>query len=63
MKMLMEIKKKKYVLLEDEASNWLHIWTETPSLDFIGNKAIKKIFFPLTGRFPKYNHILFLECE
>ena len=45
MKMLMEIKKKKYVLLEDEASNWLHIWTETPSLDFIGNKAIKKNFF------------------
>ena len=47
--MLME-KKKKRVLLEDEASDWLQLWTATSSLDVKGNKAIKKKFVFLTNR-------------
>ena len=41
-KTLMEIKKKKGILLEDEASDWLQIWTTAS--DVKGNKAIKQIF-------------------
>ena len=44
MKTLMEIKKKKRALLEDEASDWLQIRTAASSLDVKGNKAIKKEF-------------------
>ena len=36
--MLMEIKKKKRVLLEDEASDWLQIWTAASSFDGKGKK-------------------------
>ena len=43
MKTLMEIKKKKHVLLVDGALDWLRIWTATSSLDVKGNKGIKKI--------------------
>ena len=42
MKTLMEIKKKKCALLEDEASDWLQIWMTSSSLDIKGKKAIKK---------------------
>ena len=31
--MIMEIKKKKHVLLEDEASDWLQIWMVASLLD------------------------------
>ena len=41
MKTLMELKKK-HVLLEDEASDWLQIWTAASSLDVKSNKEIKK---------------------
>ena len=48
----MKIKKKKHVLLVDEASDWLQIWTVASSLDVKGNKAIKKKFvFLATGWF------------
>ena len=44
--------KKKRVLLIDQASDWLQIWTTASSLDEKGNKAIKKnFFFSLTGWF------------
>ena len=39
MKMLMEIKKKKCVLLEDELSDWLQIWMMASSLDIKGIKG------------------------
>ena len=42
-KTLIEIEKK-CVLLEDEASDWLQIWTAAYSLTIQGNKAIKKNF-------------------
>ena len=55
----MKIKKKKRVLLKDEASDWLQIWTAASSPDVKGNKAIKKEFVFLANRlvFPKYGHI------
>ena len=43
--MLMEIMKKKHVLLEDEGLNWLQIWTTASSLNVIGKNA-KPIGFP-----------------
>ena len=43
--MLMEIKKKKHVLLEDEGLDWLQIWTTASSLDVIV-KIAKPIGFP-----------------
>ena len=46
----MEIKKKKCVLLEDEALDWLQIWTVASSLDVKGNKATKKNFVFLANR-------------
>ena len=49
--MLMEIKKKKSVLVEDKESDWLQVWSTASSLDVKGKKAIKKIFFSLTGWF------------
>ena len=69
MKTLMEIKKKKRVLLMDEASNWLQIWTAAPSLDVKGNKAIKNEFFSLANQlvFPNtvthrlYNKTLYIS--
>ena len=36
--MLMEIKKKKRVFLEDKATDWLEIWTVASSLDVKGRK-------------------------
>ena len=36
-KTLMEIKKKKSVLLVDGASDWLQLWTVASSLDVKGN--------------------------
>ena len=36
----MEIKKKKRIILIDEALDWLQIWTAASSLDVKGNKAI-----------------------
>ena len=56
-KILMEIKKKKHVLLEDEASDWHQIWMAASLLDVKGNKEIKKLIFLLTGQFPRYGHI------
>ena len=60
MKMLTEIKKKKRVLLEDKASNWLQIWMMASSPDVKGNNAIKIIlFFSLTGWFSQiWSHIV-----
>ena len=53
-KTLMEIMKKKRVLLEDEASDWLQIWMAASSLILKNNKALKKIFvFSQTGWFPQ----------
>ena len=43
--MLMEIKKKKRIILEDEASDWFHNWMTASSLDVIGKKSL------LTGWF------------
>ena len=48
-KTLLEIKKKKHVLLKDEASDWLQLWTKASSLDVKDKKGI--IFFSLTGWF------------
>ena len=50
-KMLMEIKKKKRIILEDESSDWLHNWMTASSLDVIGKKIL------LTGWFPKYGNM------
>ena len=41
--MLIEIKKNKHVLLKDEASDWLQIWTAASPLN-VNDKAIKKEF-------------------
>ena len=49
MKTLMEIKKKRCVLLKDEAPDWLQIWITASSLDLKSKKAI--LFFSLTGSF------------
>ena len=43
-KTLMEIKKKKSILLVDEVLDWLQICTVSSSLDVKGNKAIQKTF-------------------
>ena len=43
-KTLMETKKKKHVLLIDEALDWLQIWMAASLLDVKGNKGIKKKF-------------------
>ena len=45
MKMLMKIK-----ILDDEASDWLKIWTVASLLDMKGNKAMKKKKNFLTNR-------------
>ena len=50
-KTLIEIQKKKHVLLEDEASDWLQIRTAAYSLGVKGNKANfvvtnRSFFFP-----------------
>ena len=50
MKTLMEIKKKKRVLLKDEASDWLQIWTTASLLDVKGKNAIKMIIIFLANR-------------
>ena len=58
MKKLMEIKKKKCVLLKDEASNWLQIWMTVYSPD-VKNKSAIKISFLLTGWFSQiWSHII-----
>ena len=47
---------KKCILLEDEASDWLQIWTAASSLDVKGNKAKKKkefVFLASPSVFPK----------
>ena len=43
-------KKKKRVLLVDEASDWLQIWTAASSLELKGNKSIKKKFVFLANQ-------------
>ena len=48
-KTLMEIKKKKRVLLVDGESEWLQIWMAASSLNVKGNKG--NLFFLLTGWF------------
>ena len=47
--MLMEIKKRKCVFLEDKATGWLGIWTAASLLDVKGRKE-------LTGWFSKIQH-------
>ena len=59
--MLMEIKKKKRILLEHEASDWLQIWTAAPSLDVKGNRAIKKNFVLLANRLVFANTVTNIE--
>ena len=46
----MEIKKKKCILLEDEATDWLEICTAASSLDVKGKQAINKKFVFLANR-------------
>ena len=48
---------KKRVLLEDEVSDWLQIWTAASSLHIKGNKAIKKKFVFLANRLVFQIHI------
>ena len=56
MKTLMEIKKKKRVLLEDESLDWLQIWMTASSLDVKSKKGIS--FILLTGWFFQiYGHM------
>ena len=52
-KTLMEIKKKKRVLLKDKASDWLQVWMATSSLDVKGSKAIKSVFLANRSVFPQ----------
>ena len=49
MKTLVEIKKKKHVLLRDEVPNSFQIWMAVSLLDEKGNKAIKKNFVFLSN--------------
>ena len=35
---------KKYIVLKDEAFNWLQIWMAASSLEIKGNKSILKKF-------------------
>ena len=46
----METKKKKHVLLIDEALDWLQIWMAASLLNVKGNKGIKKKFVFLANR-------------
>ena len=43
--MLMELNKKKRILLEDEELGWLQIWTAASLVNVKFNKAINIIFF------------------
>ena len=54
-------KEKELVLLVDEASDWLQIWTAASSLDVKGNKAIKKKFVFLTNRLFFQNTVTFFN--
>ena len=56
--MLIEIKKKKCILLESEASDWLQIWTKASSLNIKGKKAIIFFFSQALFFFSKYGHIV-----
>ena len=50
--MLMEMKIKKCVLLEDDVSDWLYTWMTSAMVEVQGKTAIrKKFFFSLTGWF------------
>ena len=60
-KTLMQTEKKKRVLLIDEESDWLQIWTTASSLDVKGNKAIKTIFVFLANRLFVQNTVTFLN--
>ena len=53
--------KKKRVLLVDEESDWLQIWTAASFLDVKGNKAIKKKFVFLTNRLFFQNTVTFFN--
>ena len=57
--MLMEMKKKKSILLVDGASDWLQIWMAASSLDIKGNKTIKKEFVFLTNRLVFLNTVTY----
>ena len=60
--MLVEINKKKHVLLEDEVSDWVQIRTAASLLEVKGNKAIKRVlFFSLTGRFSHIRSHIFIH--
>ena len=56
-----EIKKNKRVILGDEASDWLQIWTVSSSLDVKGNKAIKQKFDFLTNRLVFPNTVTYIQ--
>ena len=60
--MLVEIKKNKRVLLEDEALDFLKIWTVASSLDFKGKKSNKFFFLILANWlfFPNTQSLLFI---
>ena len=49
------------VLLVDEESDWLQIWTAASSLDVKGNKAIKKKFVFLANRLFFQNTVTFFN--
>ena len=57
-KTLIKIKRKR-VLLEDEVSDWLQIWTAASSLDI---KAIKKNFVFLANRLVFPNTVTYMKA-
>ena len=66
MKTLLEVKKKKRVLLEDEVSDLLQIWTMVSSFNVKANKAMKLNFVFQGNRLVSPNMVtivkLFYSC-
>ena len=60
-KALIEIKKKKRVLLEDEESDWLQNRMAASLLDVKENKAIKKNFVFLDNQLVFPNTVTFIQ--
>ena len=62
MKTLLEIKKKKRVLLEDEVSDLLQIWMMVSSFNVNPNKVIIQNFVFLGNRLVFPNTVTIVKC-
>ena len=63
MKTLMEIKKKKRILLKDKMSDWFQIWMMASSLDVKDKTAIKNNFVFLANRLVFPDTVTFVKSS